>query len=291
MDIRIREVPLEELASAREMEWADTSRRPFVCDGTAYVPVREGYISTGVLNPRSRYRGRGYYMIGPVAVVRGKQPSAEEVTQIVEWQNPTGVIWVPSHAGTCRIPDVQLMYGHSEDVKHRESGIIYCLNPSKVMFSQGNRSEKMRMASLTMEGERVADMYSGIGYFTLPVARAGATVHAMELNPTAFHYLTKNILLNKLSDRVEAMCGDCRDLLSGQYDRVIMGHFDSAGALSHVFPHVHSGSVLHVHSSGSQPPDISGDLKTAGFEAEISVQTVKKTGPHSWHFVQDVMIA
>jgi tRNA wybutosine-synthesizing protein 2 len=291
MTIRIREVPLEELSSARGSEWADTSRRPFVCDKTAYVPVREGYDTDGSLEPSQRYRGRGYYMIGPIAVVRGERPTNREIMHIVEWQNPTGVVWVPSHSGICRIPRSQVMYGSSGDVIHRESGISFWIDPTKVMFSQGNRTEKMRIAALTCEGERVADMYAGIGYFTLPVARAGGTVHAMEINPAAFDYLQKNILLNNLSHRIDATCGDCRDLLLGEYDRVIMGHFDSAGTLPHILPHVHSGSVLHVHSSGHQPPDITRELKTAGFEAEISVRAVKKTGPHYWHYVQDVVLA
>ena len=290
MAIRIREVPLKELSSVHSSDWADTSRKAFVTGETAYVPVREGYSASGDLAPRHRYRGRGYHMIGPVAVVRGEKPTSREVLQIVDWQHPEGVIWVSSHAGVCRVPVTEVLYGNSRDVIHRESGISFCLDPSKVMFSQGNRTEKMRVAALTREGERVADMYAGIGYFSLPVAGAGGMVHAMEINPVAFGYLQKNILLNQLSDRIEAACGDCRDLLSGEYDRVIMGHFDSASALSHVLSHVQAGSVLHVHSSGPQPPDLLYLFKDAGFGAGISARAVKKTGPHCWHYVQDVTL-
>ncbi len=291
MVMRIRVVPLAELASARESDWVDTSRKPYVTGEAAYVPVREGYASSGTLAPRYRYRGRGYQMIGPIAVVRGERPKPEEVTQIVDWQHPKGVVWVSSHSGVCRVPTTEVLYGSTGDVIHRESGISFCIDPSNVMFSQGNRTEKMRIASLVRNGERVADMYAGIGYFTLPVARAGAIVHAMEINPVAFRYLEKNIVLNQFSDRIMASCGDCRDLLSGEYDRVIMGHFDSAAALLQALSHVHPGSVLHVHSAGHQPHDITGQLNAAGFEAEISVRVVKKTGPHCWHYVQDVTLA
>jgi tRNA wybutosine-synthesizing protein 2 len=230
-------------------------------------------------------------MIGRIAVIRGERPTTQDVMQIVEWQRPDGVVWVPAHSGICRIPASEVMYGISGDVIHRESGISFTIDPTKVMFSQGNRTEKMRIAAVTREGERVADMYAGIGYFTLPVARAGGIVHAMEINPVAFGYLQKNILLNNLTHRITAACGDCCDLLEGEYDRVIMGHFDSAGVIPRVLPHLHPGSVLHVHSSGRQPPDISGQLNDADYKAEISVRTVKKTAPHCWHFVQDVMLA
>jgi tRNA wybutosine-synthesizing protein 2 len=291
MNLRIREVPLEELSAVLESDWADTTRRPYVTRETAYVPVREGCTSTGDLSPRQRYKGRGYQMIGRIAVVRGERPAPEEVKHIVEWQHPQGVLWVRMHSGVCRIPVTEVLYGSTGDVIHKESGLSFCIDPSKVMFSQGNRTEKMRVAALIRTGERVADMYAGIGYFTLPAARAGGIVHAMEINPVAFRYLQKNIVLNHLSDRVVATCGDCRNLLSGTYDRVIMGHFGSPEAISPVLPHVNPGSILHVHSSGLQPPDIFGPLKAGDFEADISVRVVKKTGPHCWHYVQDVTLA
>jgi tRNA wybutosine-synthesizing protein 2 len=291
MTLRIREIPLEELSAVFESDWADTTRRPYVTGETAYVPVREGYTSTGNLTPRHRYRGRGYQMIGQIAVVRGERPSPEEVKQIVDWQQPQGVLWVTMHSGVCRIPVTEVLYGSTGDVIHRESGLSFCIDPSKIMFSQGNRTEKMRVAALIRTGERVADMYAGIGYFTLPVARAGGIVHAMEINPVAFRYLQKNIALNHLSEMVLATCGDCRSLLSGPYDRVIMGHFDSPGAISQVLPHVNPGSVIHVHSSGPKPPDISREFSADDFEADIYVRVVKKTAPHCWHYVQDVTLA
>jgi tRNA wybutosine-synthesizing protein 2 len=291
MAVRIRELAKDELNSVADKAWIDTGRKPFVSGETAYVPVREGYTASGTLSPRHCYEGRGYQMIGPVAVVRGEKPTPEEVLRIVEWRHPLGVLWVSSHSGVCRIPTAELLYGTTRDVIHRESGISFCIDPSKVMFSQGNRTEKMRIAALTRQGERVADMYAGIGYFSLPVVRAGGIVHAMEINPVAFDYLQENIRLNKLSGSIVADCGDCRELLSGVYDRVIMGHFDSADAMAHALTHVHPGSVLHVHSSGKQPVDISGQVEAAGFEAGILVRKVKKTGSHYWHYVQDVTLS
>ncbi len=91
-------------------------------------------------------------MIGPVAVVRGKRPTPEEVMRIVEWQHPDGVLWVDSHSGVCRIPVTEVLYGATQDVIHKESGISFCIDPSKVMFSQGNRTEKMRDSFAYQEG-------------------------------------------------------------------------------------------------------------------------------------------
>lgn len=61
-----------------------------------------------------------------------------------------------------------MLYGESGWVEHRENGILYCFNATKCMFSSGNVSEKLRMASMKCVGETVVDLFTGIGYYTLP---------------------------------------------------------------------------------------------------------------------------
>jgi tRNA wybutosine-synthesizing protein 2 len=290
MVFRVRQVPVSDLGPNLSGEWVDTKRRPFVDGDTAFVPVKERYSSESILSPRKPYRGRGYHMIGDIAVVRGKKPSAEELAELVAWKKPRGVLWIKSLDGDERIPDSELLYGTAGDVIHRESGFLYLLDPARVMFSQGNRLEKVRMASLVRPWETVADMFAGIGYFSIPMARAGAFVHAMEINPVACHYLEANAGLNHVDSLLNPECGDCRSLLKGEYDRIVMGHFGSVEMVPDALLHVHSGSELHVHSSGTVPPDIDRIITDAGFDPLINVRTVKKTGPGTWHFVQDVVL-
>jgi len=289
-----RKVPAAALPGISGAEWVDTTRRPYVEGGTAWVPVREGYGAGAELPERHPYRGRGYQMIGDIAIVHGREPDATEVAEIVRWCRPRAVLHVGSVDGVMRIPQTTVLYGSPGEVKHRESGCTYWLDPAKVMFAQGNRSERMRIAEIIrMSGreERVADLFAGIGYFTIPAARSGAFVHAAELNPVSFAYLQRNIRENGVENRVAASCGDCRDFLDGEYDRVIMGHFDAAGFIEPVLAHVHPGSVLHLHSTGDVTARIRDAVGVAGFSADISVQTVKKYGPHKWHIVQDVVIS
>jgi tRNA wybutosine-synthesizing protein 2 len=161
------------------------------------------------------------------------------------------------------------------------------------MFSQGNRTEKSRMAGLIRAGsgnERVADMFAGIGYFTIPMAGAGATVHAMEINPVSAGYLQRNAAENRLADRISISVGDCRDHLTGTYDRIVMGHFDAPGMLSHALRHVRPGSTIHLHSIGAQEDLVHAAVEGAGFSCGVSVHKVKKYRPHAWHVVHDVTI-
>jgi len=133
-------------------------------------------------------------------------------------------------AGTYREPRTRLLAGSSDtETIHTEHGTRYGLDPTKVMFSPGNQAERARMGELVDDGERVFDMFAGIGYFTLPIARAGAEVTATERNPTAFRYLLENAMLNDVSDRIDAYRTDCRDLASDlDVDRVVMGYYGSS---------------------------------------------------------------
>ena len=292
--MRVRAVRKEELAAVRDAPWVDLTRRPYIEGDTAWVPVLEGYPSEREIPDRHAYGGRGFFMLGDVAVIHGKRPERREVEEIVSFRHPRGVLWIEALTDVTRTPATEILWGEAGEVCHRESGYTYYLDPQKVMFAQGNRLEKQRMARLIKAGpagERVADMFAGIGYFTIPMAGSGARVHAMEINPVAFGYLQRNIAKNGLGDRVAMSFGDCRTLLSGDYDRVVMGHFDAVKILPAVFPHVHAGSVLHVHSIGEVKAEIQQAVEGAGFSATIEVHKVKKYRPHTWHLVQDVTLA
>ncbi|NLA99621.1 MAG: SAM-dependent methyltransferase [Methanomicrobiales archaeon] len=289
--MRVRKVPAAALEDVAGAEWVDATRRPYVEDGVAWVPVREGYPADADLPEREVYRGRGYHLVGDVAVLHGDAPTEEELAAIVSHCRPRGVVRVKGFTGEMRIPDVEILYGTAGEVQHREQGCTFFLDPTKVMFAQGNRDEKARIAALARPGERIADMFSGIGYFTIPAAASGGRVHAMEINPIAFEYLQRNIMANRVADRVTAEAGDCRELLSGVYDRVLMGHFDAPSMLADALAHVRAGSVLHVHSIGDASETIRERVREAGFSAAVTLRRVKKYGPHAWHMVQDVTIS
>ncbi|MFB6146070.1 MAG: class I SAM-dependent methyltransferase family protein [Halobacteriaceae archaeon] len=158
-------------------------------------------------------------------------------------------------AGQHREPDVTVVAGSGDtETVHTEHGTDYALDLAEVMFSPGNEAERVRMGDAVAPGEQVLDMFAGIGYFTLPMARAGASVTAVERNPTAFRYLVENAALNDVTDAVEAIRADCRDVVPDVVppaDRVVMGHFDATerdyldAAIGAAAP----GGRLHVHAA------------------------------------------
>ncbi|HEX3001855.1 MAG TPA: SAM-dependent methyltransferase [Methanoregula sp.] len=233
-------------------------------------------------------------MTGDVAIIHGELPSPAEIESIIAFRHPRGIVWIESLDGVTRTPRARLVFGEAGEVRHKEDGYTFILDPQKVMFSMGNRMEKRRISAVVRSRrvpERVADMFAGIGYFTIPLAGAGARVHAIEINPVAFGYLARNIEENHLGDNVTLSLGDCRERLDGKYDRIVMDHFAAISMLPEALAHAKAGTVLHVHSIGEAQEQIRQIVEGAGFSPSIEVHTVKKYRPHAWHVVHDVTLA
>ncbi|MDH7593385.1 MAG: methyltransferase [Methanomicrobiales archaeon] len=291
--MRVRALPAETLPSLGCCEWRDPSRRIHVCGGTAYVPVREGHSFDLQLPERAPYRGRGYQRLGDLLLIHGEMPSEADLHTLAAWERPRGILWIRGIEGEMRTPQAEVLWGECGEVSVTEHGCHYILDPTRVMFACGNREERHRMASFVRQSgreERVADMCAGIGYFTIPMALAGARVHAMELSPAAFFYLQQNIRRNHVDHRVQAAQGDCRELLEGVYDRFVIGHFNSPRFLSCAMAHAERGSVLHLHISRDARAEVVKVLEEHGFAFEIAERRVKKYSPGCWHRVLDVML-
>lgn len=153
-------------------------------------------------------------------------------------------------SGEHREPSVRAVAGAGNtETVHTEHGTKYALDLSKVMFSPGNKAERARMGEVVEAGERVLDMFAGIGYFTLPMARAGARVTAVERNRVAFRYLLENAVLNGVEERIDAYRADCRDVEVQGVDRVVMGYYEAHAYLPAALEALGDGGVLHMHEA------------------------------------------
>jgi tRNA wybutosine-synthesizing protein 2 len=285
--MRVRVVEKYELPRIAREPWVDPERRCHVRGGRAYVPVRDGFASEMELEERQPYGSRGYYMVGDIAVVHGKRPDHRDLDAIIRWKKPRGVVWTGPPEGIMRVPQTTVLYGSAGETVHREGGLLYHLDPGEVMFAMGNRGEKERLASLVSPGERVADMCAGIGYFTLPMARAGADVEASEINPASFRFLLRNITSNHLGSHVSARCGDSRNHLKGVYDRVVVGHFESPAFIPSLAGHLAPGSTVHCHTLSDFPGNLEDEFSMMGHRVRTTRHRVKKFRPHVWHEVHD----
>ncbi|XP_074738567.1 tRNA wybutosine-synthesizing protein 2 homolog isoform X4 [Strix uralensis] len=159
-----------------------------------------------------------------------------------------------------RSPSVTLLLGQDGWVEHVDNGIRYTFDVTKCMFSPGNITEKLRVASLPCSGEVLVDLYAGIGYFTLPylVHAAAAFAHACEWNGHAVEALRRNLELNGVRDRCRVHHGDSRQLeLRDVADRVNLGLIPSSEEGWPVACRVlkkDTGGVLHIHHNVESLP-------------------------------------
>jgi tRNA wybutosine-synthesizing protein 2 len=205
--------------------------------------------------------------------------------------------------GEHREPDVTVVAGEGDtQTVHVEHGIEYAMDLAEVMFSPGNKAERARMGEVASEDERVLDMFAGIGYFTLPMAAAGAQVTAIERNPDSFQHLLENTMRNGVSDRVEPYRADNRDVLDSyggeRFDRVVMGYCEAHEFLPDALSVLAPGGVVHMHEAtpGTLVPNRPvGRLEEAAADAGrdvelLAVHDVKGYSEGVRHVVVDARV-
>ena len=180
-------------------------------------------------------------------------------------------------AGTRRDPDTEVVAGTGEtETVYVEHGTKYALDLSSVMFSPGNKVERARMGEVVDSDERVFDAFAGVGYFALPMARAGAEVTAAELDPEAYRLLVENARLNGVTDRLRPVLGDCRNVETTA-DRVVMGYYEAHEYLGAALGALVAGGTLHLHEATPESlfPDRPLErLRSAANDAGRSVEVI-----------------
>ncbi|MEA3559121.1 MAG: hypothetical protein U9R75_07710 [Candidatus Thermoplasmatota archaeon] len=204
------------------------------------------------------------------------------------------------------------------NVVHKEGGSTYWLDPRRIMFSSGNVLERVLFPRIIRKGpmvpsstgdrnpgddEVILDMFAGIGYFSIPVARSCSPerIISIEKNPVSFNYLERNIEDNEVAEKVECILGDNRDVSpKGSVDRVIMGYVGGTvgflpTALEALRP---EGGILHVHDTVKIEDGRDGLLERARNTAEgsgwsldlIGSRRVKSFAPRIDHIAVDIMV-
>jgi len=249
-----------------------------------------------------------YQKIGQIFIVNLKDKLKKHEKQIGQFLLKT----IPDTKTVCsrtgfiiskeRIPQIRVIAGNKEtETIHKEHGISYKLDVSKIMFAKGNLNERKRIAKLVKENETVVDMFSGIGYFSLGIANYSEPnkVYSIEINSVAYHYLLENIKLNRVQDKVIPILGDSIveiPKLGRIADRVIMGLLpDCKVYLTDALKVVKSNGIVHYHGTAKDWKELFEDVETAaeieGFKVElIDKVKVKSYAPKIYHWVLDCRI-
>ena len=174
---------------------------------------------------------------------------------------------------------------------HHDALVDYLVSPAA--FFQTNVGAARVLVNLVLDAipptSRVLDLYCGSGLFSLPLARRGATVTAVEENRTAIDDLNTNVRLNRLdATHIRAIAGRVEDVI----DRVGGTHWDAVildpprdgcapEVLQAVFEDLAPPRVIYVSCNPEVLADDLPPIRDRGYRVE-RVQGVDMF-PHTEH--------
>jgi len=232
----------------------------------------------------------------PDSVLDHKQRIAEEVTR----NYGVKAVWLDKgRHGMIRKPNMENLVGEKSIVEIKENGCIFRFDITKVMFSQGNQFEKMRISRLIGEGEIVLDMFSGIGYFTIPIAvhSKARKIYSIEINPDSYNFLLDNLKLNNVKNVIPILGDSMHVSPESIADRVIMGHIYCHEFIPVAIRAINDEGCIHYHEAVPRKI-LERPLERIKKEAEklkskvleISMRKVKNYSPGVYHVVVDAKI-
>jgi len=209
--------------------------------------------------------------------------------------------------GTFRTPQqVELIAGENNPIaEHKENGVIYRFDVTKIMFSKGNVNERKFLTKVVNQNEIIVDMFAGIGYFSIPIGKHSHAkkIFSIELNPYAYKFLVENVKLNHLEDKIIPILGDSKVEVvklsdSGvKADRVIMGVFPAPKDFikEALLVGKKSGAIYHYEGVVEKEKyfalfkEFKEIAEKEKFKCTLnSYRFVKSYGPNLYHVVLDI---
>ena len=189
---------------------------------------------------------------------------------------------------------------------HREHGCVFNVDLSKVFFSPRLSTEHQRVALLVDKGERVVDMFAGVGPFSILIAKrvGDVRVEAIDANPEAVELLRENTHANKVESKVNTHLGDARNIVPKQLaqtaSRVIMNHPSASkdfvsDACAGLQP---SGGIIHYYTFAGENweeesrREIESAVKSSGYVVErvLGIHRVREVAPMKWQVSVDLRV-
>jgi tRNA (guanine37-N1)-methyltransferase len=307
----------------------DPGRKPKVEDGWLYLPLAEGTgemvglpavfhvvevdLEVRASKPTSLRDApglppelavevtRSLDVVGDIAVLRLKddlRPRAEEIGLALMEVHPRlrAVAVDDGVTGELRLRSLTIVAGEGPlTTVHREHGIELRVDLEQAYFSPRLATEHRRVADMVGPGERVLDMFCGVGPFAILSAKVGrpAQVHAVDLNPRAVQLAEENAVANGVAELVTVHHGDAREVVPtlGAFDRLVMNHPTAATEFIDVaLDASREGATIHLHVLGT-PEEVDGLIEGADPSLHLmTMREVRTYAPGVAHYCLDLTV-
>lgn len=194
-------------------------------------------------------------VIGHIAIIKnidGKDYSSK-AEEILQTRKSIRTVYLDMGVkGDHRKRTLELLAGEDlPETLYRENGITLRVNVRKAYFSPRLATERLLISSRIRDGEYVCDMFSGIGPFSISIAKnAKARVLAIDSNCDAVEILRENVKINKLMGTIDAICADSSSEISrhGKFDRIIMNlPHDAFNFIENAYAALNDGGLINYY--------------------------------------------
>ncbi len=254
---------------------------------------------------------RAFDIVGDVAIIeippelKKRKRMIAEALKVMHPRIKTVCNKTGERSGDFRLPDLELLLGKDTKTEHTEYGCRFRVDVKEAYFSGREAVERQRIAKQVKPGEKVLVMFSGVCPLPITIAIFQPKVdkvYGVDLNPKAHEYAQENIRINRVPLKVNAYCGDVREVcpkLGVKFDRVLMPLPKGAHEFLDVaLQVVKKNGIIHFyywdredHLYTNALKIIRKEAKKAGKKVKIlSKRKVLPYGPRVWKICIDAKI-
>ncbi|PIO00568.1 hypothetical protein COT72_00635 [archaeon CG10_big_fil_rev_8_21_14_0_10_43_11] len=214
---------------------------------TKHAPDRKGVVA------------RAHDVVGDIVVLESEKNARElkdVAQQYLDFYKSAKTVVAKSTktSGEFRVRHVRHVAGEKKTkTLHKENGCVFFVDLNTVFYTPRLSGERKRILEQVKNGERVVDMFSGVGPYIIPIAKfRNVEAYANDKNPDAYKLLVENAAKNKVS--IACSNKDAENLAIKNADRILMNlPKDSEAFLDAAFKMSKNGTVVHFyHFSGEE---------------------------------------
>lgn len=130
--------------------------------------------------------------------------------------------------GEYRTRELSFVSGEEKyETVYKESGLLFKVNVKTAYFSPRLSTERLRIRSLVTDGERIFNMFAGVGTFSMIIAKTKRSeIDSVDTNPEAIRLATETLKLNKrMQGTVKPILADAKEYAfqhEDVFDRILM---------------------------------------------------------------------
>jgi tRNA (guanine37-N1)-methyltransferase len=246
-----------------------------------------------------------YEIVGDIAIIDQHASDAHKIADALMRQKNIKTVLQAASAveGEYRTREFTFLAGEKRtETLYRENGCRYLLDVSRVYFTPRLATERMRIADQVKDGDKVVDMFAGVGPFSILIAKKlpSSQVIAIDKNPVAIKYLKENVRLNKAKN-FEVREGDVREEIRGisGADHIIMNlPHSSLEFLEPAFSAIKEGGIIHLYAIAHEDDLFDGIFGRIGesarrFNYEVIVmerRIVRPYAPYQYNICIDFQV-